>query len=362
MNAEVRKRPRQIKCVVWDLDHTLWDGVLLEQATVTDLKPGIRETIITLDERGILHSIASRNDPALALAKLTELGIADYFLHPQIGWADKSVSVAAIAQRLDIGIDTLAFVDDQAMERDEVAFAHPEVLCIDAEEIVSLADRPEFRPRQVSADARNRRHMYRASIERSVAEERFAGTNEEFLATLGMRFRISPAAAADLGRAEELVVRTNQLNSTGIMYSAEELAACATSDEYLLLMAELEDRYGSYGQVGLALVQRGAHEWRLKLLLMSCRVISRGVGTVLLHHVLRLAQDHGARLLAEYVATERNRIMYITYRFAGFTEAGERDGVTLLAAPAEPPPPPPAYLTVETPEVGVRPSVSEVRA
>ncbi|MFI9402353.1 HAD-IIIC family phosphatase [Nocardia sp. NPDC052316] len=348
MNSDVGKRPRQIKCVVWDLDHTLWDGVLLENATVADLKPGIRETIATLDERGILHSVASRNDPEIALAKLAELGIAEYFLYPQIGWDNKSASVAAIAERLNIGIDTLAFVDDQELERDEVRFAHPEVLCIDAVDAVSLVDRPEFQPKQVSADSRMRRHMYRASIERTTAEERFSGTNEQFLATLGMRFAISPARATDIGRAEELVVRTNQLNSTGIMYSAEELAALAESDDHLLLMAELEDKYGTYGQIGLALVARGAAQWRLKLLLMSCRVISRGVGTVLLNHVVRLAQAEGARLVAEYVPTDRNRIMYITYRFANFEEIGEEDGVTLLGASTAPPPPPPDYLTVET--------------
>ncbi|MEV6559419.1 HAD-IIIC family phosphatase [Nocardia sp. NPDC051756] len=348
MTSDVRKRPRYIKCVVWDLDHTLWAGILLENAAVTELKPGIRETIVALDERGILHSIASRNDPEIALAKLTELGIAEYFLHPQIGWNNKSASVATIAERLDIGIDTLAFVDDQALERDEVGFAHPEVLCIDAEQAADLPNRPEFQPKQVTADSRVRRHMYRASIERSSAEDQFSGTNDEFLATLDMRFTISPAGPADIGRAEELVVRTNQLNSTGVMYSAEELAAHADSDDHVLLMAELEDKYGTYGQVGLALAQRGAEQWRLKLLLMSCRVISRGVGTVLLNHVVRLAQADGARLVAEYVPTERNRIMYITYRFAGFTEIGEQDGITLLAASAAPPPPPPAYLTVQT--------------
>ncbi|MFI7000143.1 HAD-IIIC family phosphatase [Nocardia sp. NPDC050175] len=352
MNAEIRNRPRYIKCVVWDLDHTLWDGILLENSAVTELKPGIRETIVTLDERGILHSIASRNDPDLAVAKLKELALAEYFLHPQISWDNKSASVATIAARLDIGLDTLAFVDDQELERDEVGFAHPEVLCIDAEEAATLADRPEFQPKQVTADSRVRRQMYRASIERSTAEDRFSGTNEEFLATLGMRFRISPAGAADIGRAEELVVRTNQLNSTGVMYSAEELAAHAESDDHLLLMAELEDKYGTYGQVGLALVKRGVHQWRLKLLLMSCRVISRGVGTVLLNHVVRLAHGEGARLVAEYVPTDRNRIMYITYRFANFAELGEEDGVTLLAASSMPPPPPPSYLTVETVAAG----------
>ncbi|MFI9504581.1 HAD-IIIC family phosphatase [Nocardia sp. NPDC052566] len=350
MNQTATQHPRPIKCVVWDLDHTLWDGVLLENAAITELAPGIRETLAALDERGILHSIASRNDPGLAMAKLTELGIADYFLHPQIGWRNKSASIAAVAELLDIGIDALAFVDDQPMERDEVAFTHPEVRCYDATAAATLPEHAEFQPKFVTADARRRRHMYRSGIERTRAEEQFAGTNEQFLATLGMRFTIGPAGREDIGRAEELVVRTNQLNSTGIMYSAEELAACTESEDHLLLMADLDDNYGTYGQIGLALVEIADGEWRLKLLLMSCRVISRGVGTVLLNHVMRLAQAAGARLIAEYVPTERNRIMYITYRFANFTELGERDGVTLLAAPPTPAPPPPSYLTLVTME------------
>ncbi|RDI60313.1 HAD-IIIC family phosphatase [Nocardia pseudobrasiliensis] len=348
MSQDDRQRPRRIKCVVWDLDHTLWDGVLLENAAIDDLKPGVRDTIVALDERGILHSVASRNDPDTALAKLAELGIADYFLHPQIGWDNKSTAVAAVAKALDIGIDTLAFVDDQPLERDEVSFVHPQVLCLDAELAATLPQRPEFQPKFVTRDSRLRRQMYLSSIERTRAQERFSGTNEEFLATLDMRFTIGPATRADIGRAEELVVRTNQLNSTGIMYSAEELAALTVSDEHLLLMAELEDNYGAYGQIGLALVHTTPREWTLELLLMSCRVISRGVGTVLLNHIMRLAQDAGVRLIAKYVPSERNRIMYITYRFADFEESGERDGVTLLTASAKPAPPPPPYLTLVT--------------
>ncbi|WP_433574453.1 HAD-IIIC family phosphatase [Nocardia brasiliensis] len=345
-SATQTTRKSTIKCVVWDLDHTLWDGILLEDGDRVRLRPEVVETIVTLDRRGILHSVASRNDFETTMAKLAELGVAEYFLYPQIGWDAKSEAITKIAAALNIGIDALAFVDDQPFERAEVEFAHPSVLCVDAVHAGELANRPEFQPKYVTEDSAARRAMYLASIDRAKAEEEFSGNSEKFLATLGMEFTISRAQRKDLGRAEELVVRTNQLNSTGIMYSAEELADRSESDRHLLLMAELTDVYGSYGQIGLASVELGEREWQLELLLMSCRVMSRGVGTVLLNHIVRMAQDNGARLLAAFVPTSRNRIMYVTYRFAGFEEMGERDGVQLLGAPLTPPPAPPEYLTL----------------
>jgi FkbH-like protein len=308
----------KVKCVIWDLDNTVWDGVLLEGDRLV-LRPGVVETIKALDERGVLNSVASRNDPDVAMARLEAFGLAEYFLHPQIGWNSKSLSIKKVAEALNLGVDAMAFVDDQPFEREEVGFACPEVLCVDAADVAGILDRPEFTPRFITDESKLRREMYRSAIERTAVEETFTGNNEEFLATLGMVFTISEAGEDDLQRAEELTVRTNQLNSTGVTYSYSELAEFAKSPDHLLLTARLEDRYGSYGQIGLALAERGTEVWQLKLLLMSCRVMSRGVGTVLLNHVMRLAQEAGARLEAEFVPTDRNRVMYVTYRFAGFT-------------------------------------------
>src|SRR5215467_10763890 len=134
---------QSIKCVVWDLDNTVWDGILLEDESVT-LRPHVVDILKTLDERGILHSIASRNDHNTALAKLQEFGIDEYFLYPQINWNSKASSVGQIAKDINIGIDTLAFIDDQPFEREEVAFSIPDVMCIDAAEMKTLLDRPEF--------------------------------------------------------------------------------------------------------------------------------------------------------------------------------------------------------------------------
>lgn len=323
---------KTVKCVVWDLDNTLWDGILLEDTSVT-LRPEAREVIEALDARGILHSVASRNDPASVERKLDELGLRDYFLHPQVHWGSKVPSIEAIAKALNIGLDAIAFVDDQPFERDEVAHALPAVRTIDAAELALLPSRPDMTPAVITPDARRRREMYRADLVRAQAESEHQGAREDFLASLGMRMRIAPAVEGDLLRAEELTVRTNQLNATGRTYSYDELKAYSESPDHLLLVAELEDRYGTYGKIGLALVEKRPDAWTVLLLLMSCRVMSRGVGSILMAEILRRAREAGARLLAHFVDTGKNRMMYVTYKFGGFKEVGREGDVVLFEHP-----------------------------
>jgi len=323
----VKGRKREIKCIAWDLDNTVWEGVLLE-GQAQQLRAGIPELIRTLDERGILMSIASRGEHDLAMNRLREFGLDEYFLYPQISWAPKSASVRAIADSLNIGADALAFIDDDPFERDEVAATLPEVFCIDAAELDSLADLPEMNPTYLTNDSRRRRSMYRSEIKRQDVEAALPAT--EFLASLRMVFTIGEAVEGDLARAEELTVRTNQLNSTGYTYSYEELDSFRRSSRHKLLMAGLDDRYGSYGKIGVALVQLRDEDWLIKLLLMSCRVMARGVGTVMLSHILHLAAAQGKPVRAEFMRTGRNRMMYLTFKLAGFREVDRRDGVAVL--------------------------------
>lgn len=322
--AKAHAEQQGIKCVVWDLDNTIWDGILLEDAVVT-LRPGVREALQELDRRGILLSIASRNDHDAALDTLRALGIDEFFLYPEISWNSKSTSIATIARSLNIGLDTFAFVDDQPFEREEVAFEHPQVLCIDAAELDRLLDLPRMMPRFITPESRLRRQMYRSDTIRAQAESEFDGGNEAFLRTLNMVFTIKQADESDLRRAEELTIRTHQLNTTGYTYSYDELDALRRSPDHLLLVASLDDRFGTYGTIGLALVELGETVWTLRLLLMSCRVMSRGVGTILMSHIMRSARAAGARLRAQFIPNGRNRMMYITYKFGGFREV-ERDG------------------------------------
>jgi FkbH-like protein len=342
------EKPKQgrIKCVVWDLDNTLWDGVLLEDGDVT-VRPAAVEHIRRLDRMGVLHSVASKNDHDAAMEKLRELGIDHLFLFPRINWNAKSDSIRQISKALNLGLDAFAFVDDQEFERAEVAHQAPEVTCVDALDIDEALVRPEFTPRFVTDESAQRRGMYQGQIARDELESDFVGTNEEFLAGLEMEFTIAPARREDLQRAEELTVRTNQLNSTGRTYSYEELDELRESPDHLLLVASLTDRFGSYGKIGLALVEKEDEVWRLCMMLMSCRVMSRGVGMVMLNHIMRLAQGAGVSVRADFVETGRNRMMQVTYAFAGFREVA-RDGVhVVLEADLTNVQPPPPYVRLE---------------
>ncbi|MEH2382485.1 MAG: HAD-IIIC family phosphatase [Nostoc sp.] len=319
---------KAIKCVVWDLDNTLWEGILLEDDRVY-LRNQVVEIIKTLDSRGILQSIASKNDDARAMAQIQEFGLHEYFLYPQINWNSKSSSIHEIAKSLNLGIDTFAFIDDQLFELEEVSFSLPEVLCINTTELAYIADMPEMNPRFLTEDSKLRRLMYISDLERNNYEKEFVGTQEEFLATLNMFFTISYAQEDDLQRAEELTVRTNQLNTTGYTYSYDELNHFRQSDKHKLLITSLDDKYGSYGKIGLVLVECQEFVWTLKLMLMSCRVMSRGVGTILLNYIMTLAKNNNVPLRAEFVSNNRNRMMYVSYKFAGFQET-EKIGDLLI--------------------------------
>lgn len=319
-----------IKCVVWDLDNTIWNGVLSEGDDVA-LNPRIKEILEQLDQRGILQSIASKNNYDDAMRKLKEFEIDRYFLYPQIHWEPKSKSVGIIQQSINIGMDTLLFIDDQPFELDEVKSVHDSINCVHVDQYTELLSHPSLTPAFITEDSKKRREMYLQDIQRKQEEESFTGTNEEFLKTLDMKFIISEAQEDCLKRAEELTVRTNQLNSTGRIYSYDELNYFRNSHDHKLFVCELTDKYGSYGKIGIALVEITETHWHIKLLIMSCRVISRGVGTVLLTHIMQQAQLANKRLLADFKNTERNKMMYVSYRFSNFKEVSkEEDGFVIL--------------------------------
>lgn len=339
-------KPAQIKCVVWDLDGTLWEGTLSEGGAGA-LRSGVADTVRELDRRGIIQSIASKNEASAALKRLAELGLAEYFLCPQISWGHKSDAVQTILTTLNLKPEAVAFVDDNPFERDEVRFAHPKVRTYDADQAVQLPQMEEFSVRFVTQDSANRRKMYQADLDRQQAEQSFKGSAEEFLATLNMRMDISRVTEGDLRRVEELTVRTHQLNSTGYTYSYDQLLALSQSPDHIFCICGLRDNYGDSGKVGLLLLERQPQALRLKLLIVSCRVMSRGIGSALLAYATQLALAQGKKLQAEFLETEHNRIMYITYKLAGFDEV-EEDGANLLLEYAKQEPIPfPPYLAVD---------------
>ncbi|MFC7531618.1 HAD-IIIC family phosphatase [Actinoplanes sp. GCM10030250] len=319
MSDAATPAPGLVKCLVWDLDNTLWKGTLLEGGG-TELAAPVRTVIEQLDARGILQSVASKNDHDPAWERLTELGVADYFVHPQIGWGTKSAAVRAIAERLNFATGTLAFIDDQPAERAEVAYHLPEVRCYPAEDVAGLLGLAEFSPATVTVDARNRRLMYQASFVREAHRADHTGPDEDFLRTLELDLRIGRAGDEEISRVEELTLRTSQMNATGVHYSDATLRGLLTDPDHEVLVVTLTDRFGPHGAVGILLLRRHASVWRLKLLATSCRVVSFGVGSALLGWLGNEAAAAGVHLAADFRRTERNRMMEIAYGFAGFTE------------------------------------------
>ena len=321
---------KEIKCVVWDLDNTLWEGTLIERDKVR-LKKGIVDVIKTLDHRGILHSIASKNHHDDAVRQLHNFGIDEFFLYPEINWNAKSQSISAIRENLNIGIDSFMFIDDEPYELDEVRSEHPEIVCIEASKYLELPSHRRLNPRFVTQDSKRRRLIYRQDQKRRQEEKNFKGPKTAFLASLDIDLTIHEAMEEDLKRAEELTVRTNQLNATGKTYSYEELKMYMESDNHRLIVCEMNSKYGSYGNIGLALVEILEDCHHIKLLLMSCRVMSLGIGTILLIHIIQSAQKNGKIAKADFRHTGRNRMMYITFKFAGFKEAmTQNSGVIIL--------------------------------
>jgi methoxymalonate biosynthesis protein len=267
-----------------------------------------------------LQSVASKNDYDLAWQRLEHLGVAEYFVHPKIGWGRKSDAVREIAEQLRFALGTIAFIDDLPSERAEVAFRAPEVRCYTAEQATALAALPEFSPEVVTVDARRRRQMYQASFRREAERESFPGPDEEFLRSLRLLMMIKRADKEDLSRVEELTLRTSQMNATGVHYPGAALRALLTDPDHDVLVVILTDRFGPHGAVGVMLLEYHPAVWRLKLLATSCRVVSFGVGSVLLNWLVDQAAWAGAHLAADFRPTGRNRMMDVAYRFLGFTE------------------------------------------
>lgn len=333
----------QVKCVVWDLDNTLWQGTLLEDGAVQP-HSHMLELIHALDDRGVLQSVASRGDEQLAMSQLVRLGLDQIVLHPHISLADKSAAVGTIIRQLDIGADTVVFVDDDAFERAEVYSVHPEVQCLAPDELQCLQSIAEQPLDSFTAEARARRQYYKENLMRSATEARFEGDDAAFRRDLGMCLTLRDALPEDLPRLGELLARTNQMNSAGRFVEPAQIGAFIANGNKSVLVAEYGDRFGQLGVVGMVLLDRTVQAWTIELMLVSCRVLSRGVGMAVLAQLARLAGAAGVRLLSHFTPNERNRVMALTLGMAGFSALTEGAEHTVLECDLQTPPVLPAEM------------------
>ncbi len=209
---------KPVKCIIWDLDNTLWDGVLVEDGLGNlKLKTDAANAIKHLDARGILQSVASKNNHEEAMDAIKHFELDEYFIFPQISWRPKSESIDAIARQLNVGRDALIFVDDSQFELEQVKAMYPEVRVVNAIDIYSLLEMKECQL-PVTAESKNRRNMYKIEAERRSIEGGFENDYMAFLRHCEIRLSIQTMTQENIERVHELTQRTNQMNFSGQRY------------------------------------------------------------------------------------------------------------------------------------------------
>jgi FkbH-like protein len=300
------KASAKLKCVVWDLDNTVWRGVLTEDGPESLLiRPEVERIIKALDERGVLQSVVSKNQYKEAAPKLEQAGLFKFMLYPQINWEPKSQGISRIAAALDIGIDTFLFVDDQIFEREEVRAAHPDIRTLDPSDLTGLLDH-EYLDLPITAESRKRREMYQDEAKR---KETFvaSGTNfRAFLRSCDIRLRLFPIDEESRDRVFELAQRTNQLNYSGARLSSAEVLSIEQGEASVSgVVLQVSDRFGDYGIVGFATIDRST--FTVTNFFMSCRVQRKNVENAFFSHLLIACRREGREeLRIRYRPTLRN--------------------------------------------------------
>lgn len=349
------------KCVVLDMDNTLWGGVIGEDGIdgirLGNTSPGAEYRdfqlyLESLAKRGILLAINSKNNAADALQALRHhewmVLRESMFSAIYTNWDPKPENMRRIAQDLNIGLDSLIFVDDNPNERELMRQALPQVLTValPADTALyrqALESLPQLQTLAVTQEDRARVGLYHA--QRARQKQRASATGlEDYLRSLAIQVRIAPAATNSLQRLEQLFQRTNQFNLTTRRYSAAELCACLDAPDRRLYALWARDRFGDHGLVATALIRLEQERPVIDSFLMSCRVIGYGIETALLAAVAQDARECGhSHLVGEFTPTEKNAPAGDFYPRHGFAPANADGSATrwLLALrdrPIETPP------------------------
>lgn len=304
----------KVKCVAWDLDNTLWEGVIGDDGSEgVKVVSGAVDLIHKLDQRGIVQTIASKNEHDTAWAKVIELGLEEYFLYPAINWDPKSVNLSRIADELNINVNTFALIDDSEFERGEVSAALPQVRVYDEKVTPSLLNFEEFDV-PVTKDTAKRRLSYIEEMKRKTVSKEWSGDLDGFLKDCSIELRVRTLTEqSQIERCLELLQRSNQFNLAGKRYAADEFDALLASPEFDCYAFDVKDRYGDYGIVGFVSVQNQGDKVMVTDFVMSCRVARKKVENAFFYWYLNREQCHGKEVFATMKATGRNQPLRLVF-------------------------------------------------
>jgi FkbH-like protein len=327
---------RTAKVLVVDLDNTLWGGVIGEDG-MAGIKVGpeypgaayqtLQRALLDLSRKGILLAVCSKNNLDDALEALEKhpgmLVRAKHFAAMRINWTDKAQNLREIAEELNVGVDSLAFLDDNPFEREQVRAALPEVTVIDLPKnpldyASAVRNCAVFERLTLSAEDQRRTEMYAAQKQRAGAEQKFQ-SKEDFFRYLEQEAELEPVSELTLARIAQLTQKTNQFNLTTRRYTEPQIAEMAKQRDWHIFSIKVRDRFGDHGLVGVAIVHDQAERCEVDTFLLSCRVIGRTVETALLAHLAESAAQRGRkRLEGWFLPTKKNAPARDFYEQHGF--------------------------------------------
>jgi FkbH-like protein len=330
-------RGKARKCLVLDLDNTLWGGVIgddgvagiaLGQGSASgEAFLAIQQMALELRARGIVLAVCSKNEDDAARLPFREhpdmLIREDHIAVFQANWTDKAANLRAIAEMLNIGIDALVFLDDNPAEREQVRQELPLVA------VPELPEDPALYPRMLaaggyfetvafSAEDRERAGYYQANAERA-AQLSASGDIDSYLASLEMVCAIRRVDAVSRARVSQLINKSNQFNLTTRRYSESEVAVAEADPARHAIQIRLVDRFGDNGIISVIIADKAADRWEIDTWLMSCRVLGRRVEQAALAHLAAAARAEGATaIVGRYIPSPKNKMVAGHYEKLGF--------------------------------------------
>jgi len=348
------------KCLILDCDNTLWGGVIGEDLAsgiqLGDDYPGscfkaLQQHVLTLKDRGIILALCSKNNEQDVLNVLRnhpdmlidEKDLATW----RINWDNKAANIRSIVEELNIGFDSVVYVDDSSFECDLVQTYLPDVNVIhlqgESTHYVSLLnEKGGFDSLSYSAEDRRRTEMYKVETHRQELE-RSADNIQDYLAQLEMQAEIRLNDPFAVPRVSQLTQKTNQFNLTTRRYTQGDIEAFLADPQVDVLHLKLTDKVSDLGIIGASIIKYVGDEAHIDTLLLSCRAIARNVEDVMLHKLRSLSSERGCKVMrARYIPTARNQQVETLYQRFGFSRVesdvdGSEWALNLLESEFEPP-------------------------
>lgn len=343
-------RGKSRRCLVLDLDNTLWGGVIGDDGlkgiqiaqgdAAGEAYLALQRYCLSLRERGVVLAVSSKNEDDTARLPFREhpemLLREEHFAVFQANWSDKATNIKSIADELALGLESLVFVDDNPFERDLVRKALPQVAVPEmpsdpALYARTLAAAGYFELAAFSQEDLSRASYYDGNARRAALQKQVGDLNQ-YLASLNMEITFQPFNETGRARIAQLINKSNQFNLTTRRYTEAEVAEMESDSRCFTLQVRLTDTFGDNGMISV-IVCRTTSEgtWDIDTWLMSCRVLGRGVEKMVLREMLQHASERGvAKLIGTYRPTDRNKLVEQHYSKLGFTELERRsDGTTV---------------------------------